>query len=420
MLSQHLASQNQGLQLQGQHFTHSVLGLQNTQQASSTGLNQLTTASMLAACGNLAGLLNAASLNAAASSSPSLAQNNAAAVFTITPLVGVGLNNGSASVQPAAAEDPSSAATAAASGQHLAALPQHAAAPLQDSLHAAAGLLPQAGAVPHGHDSSSGALAVEAQQYQHQQQHQQQQDGTSSVFAAAAGPAAALQGSSDSLAGLAGPAFAAGSFMRELVGCSPQQSPQGHAAAAAAAAGIHSSTFFDTNSLFGTGSALDVTAGQATTAAPAAGTDAAAAVAGGLNPYSGAAAAAAAEGVGAAGSMGAFAAAGAAAASFNGVAAWDLERCPTDLVPVVCGQLHGWYSSSKDKILLLQQYSAADQQQQLQPIQTRAPPAAALASAWVTRPGNQGMVEGQGGNAIALEHSCCDLLLLHERWGNVI
>jgi hypothetical protein len=67
-----------------------------------------------------------------------------------------------------------------------------------------------------------------------------------------------------------------------------------------------------------------------------------------------------------------------------------LEWCPTDLVPVVCGQLHGWYSSSKDKILLLQQYSAADQQQQLQPIQTRAPPAAALASAWVTRPGNQG------------------------------
>jgi hypothetical protein len=66
----------------------------------------------------------------------------------------------------------------------------------------------------------------------------------------------------------------------------------------------------------------------------------------------------------------------------------DLEQCPSDLVAVVCGQLHGWYSSSKDKILLLQQYAGTDQQQlpELQHLQMRQPPTAALPSAWVSRP----------------------------------
>jgi hypothetical protein len=73
----------------------------------------------------------------------------------------------------------------------------------------------------------------------------------------------------------------------------------------------------------------------------------------------------------------------------SAAAARVLQRCPSDLVPVVCGQLHGWYSSNKDQILLLQQYSGADHQQQLllQPLQIQQPPAAALPSAWVTRQG---------------------------------
>jgi hypothetical protein len=53
---------------------------------------------------------------------------------------------------------------------------------------------------------------------------------------------------------------------------------------------------------------------------------------------------------------------------------------------VLCGHLHGWYSSSKDQVLVMQQQS-----------KNQPPPAAAPASAWVARSG-----KGQRGVRVLL------------------
>lgn len=330
------------MQLQGQLFSQAA---ELPALQASTALPRLTTGSMLAACVSMPGMLNSASTDVSATNSPSLASNNAATAFSIPPLRGP---DNALSLHPTAAEAPIAAAAPGAPAGCMLIAAGLAGQPADSCLQAAASMLAAEGGVstsgqhsaPLGEPSPlehSPCIPTPPPAVVTSQQNPADSAGHSASHSKA--PAASLLSHGSTLA------FAAAAAAAEAAGhpgvADAEQLQPVPAAAWCASAGLEA----------------------AAVAAGPAGDDALA--------------------------HSSFGTVGAEAGSVvSGAAARILERCPNDLVPVVCGQLHGWYSSSKDQILLLQQYSGADQQQQLlQPLQSRQPPAAALPSALVSRPG---------------------------------
>lgn len=349
VLSQHLASHSRDMQLQGQQHPVST-GL----PAVSAGLSQLTTGGILAAYGSMAGLIHAAPGSVSATNSPSLAHNNAAALFSIPQLC---LNSSPRALGHAARPPPGAAAFGPVGmmGQQLAgsSLQPAAGMPAASGVVGTSGqhsFLMGAGTSTFGRGPTSSAAAATA--------------------AAAAAPAVApgLQPAATGIVSAAhGKAFSVAVPSRLQQASAPSSPAQPPASAAAAAADRPP----------GTAGACRVAGAQAAAGCQSAGTDAA--------PSAAAAprAAAAAHASRSADSAAAAAGAGSVAADSQ------LEACPTDLLPVMCGHLHGWYSSSKDQVLLMQQqqHSGPGQQQ----LKNRLPPAAAPVSAWVTRSGEGGV-----------------------------
>lgn len=354
VLSQHLASHTRDVQLQGQQHAQST-GL----PAVSAGLAQLTTGGILAAYGGMAGLIHAAPGSVSATNSPSLAHNNAAALFSIPQLC---LNNSPHALGQHAAAGPPPGAAAFG--------PVHVAAGMMGQQLAGSSLQPAAG-MP----AASGVVGTSGQ-------HSFLMGGGTSTFgrgptsSAAAATATATAAAPAVVPGLQlaatgnlstahGKAFSVAAVPSRLQQASaPSSAAQPPASSSAA------------NRPPGTAGACRVAGAHAAAGCQSAGTDAAPAAAAAPRADAAAHASRSAD------------SAAAAAGAGSVTADSQLEACPTDLLPVVCGHLHGWYSSSEDQVLLMQQQHSGPGQQQLK---NRLPPAAAPASAWVTRSGKGGV-----------------------------